>query len=164
MKTLTCNELVSFLNSRGGCCPVGLLTETEPKMLKTNNPNKDKRVVRVTRRNGFVGGSYENIVNNAQERQGEARNFEAEPLPWGEHAGRFFITHKGNMYLKFYPLASGCKGEDRWLVDGVEVDLSVVEPFLPKSGESKSGVPWRTIGLQNVKEITLDGETIALQN
>jgi hypothetical protein len=161
-KQMTRSELVNLLNSRGGCCPVGLLTETEPALKKTGNPNKGKKVVRVTRRNGFVGGSYESIVNNAQEREGEARNFEAMPLPWGEHRGRFFIEHKGQMYLKFFPLKSGCNGEDRWEVDGVAVDFSVIEPFLTKPSDSRSGVPWRVITLTNVKEVSLDGDVIRL--
>jgi len=108
-------------------------------------------------------GPYENIANNAKERRGEERDFEAEPLPWGQHAGRFFIEHKGNLYLKFFPTKSGCKGEDRWEIDGIEVDLTVIKPFLPKARPNKSGTPWRTIALNSIEEITLDGETIALK-
>ena len=160
---LTREELVAFLNGRGGCTAVGMKTRTSPKMLKTGNPNKDAKVERVTRRNGFVGGDYESIANNKLEREGEARSFEAMPLPWGEHRGRFFIEHKGNMYLKFFPTASGCKGEDRWELNGVEIDLSVVEPFLPKGGENRGGVPWRTIALTSIEELTVDGETIFLK-
>lgn len=159
---LTREALVEKLNARGGCCPVGLLTATEPRVRKTNNPHPV--VIRVTRRNAFIGGSYENIVNNAQERRGEARDFEAESLPWGEHAGRFMITHKGETYLAYYPVATGCKGEDKWLTpDGVELDFSTVEPFLPKSDPPASGVAWRTVKLSNIKEIILDGETITLK-
>jgi len=160
--TMTRQAFADLLNERGGCSPVGMLTRTEPRVRKTNNPNP--KVVRITRRNGFVGGSYENIANNKREREGGERDFEAESLPWGEHAGRFFIAHKGNLYLKFYPLASGCKGEERWETpDGVEVDLTVIQPFLPKARPGKSGTPWRTIGLNSIEEITLDGETIALK-
>lgn len=158
---MTREELVSHLNGRGGCTAVGLKTRTSPKLLKKNNPNPT--LFRETRRNGFVGGSYESIVNNKQEREGGERDFEAKPLPWGEHAGRFFITHKGSTYLKLFPTATGCKGEDRWVTpDGVEVDFSVVEPFLPKSS-SASGVEWRTIALTSIEEITVDGETITLK-
>lgn len=161
-KQMTRSEFAAHLNQRGGCTPVGLLTETEPVLRKKDNPNKDKKVVRITRRNGFVGGSYESIVNNLQEKQGGERTFEAEPLPWGRHLNRFFIEHKGVLYLKFFPLASGCNGEDRWEVDGVAVDFSVIEPFLPKTSESKSGVAWRVITLTNVKEVSLDGDVIRL--
>lgn len=161
--TMTQADFADLLNRRGGCTPVGLLTRTSPRMLKRGNPNANARVERVTRRNGFIGGDYESIANNARERKGEARDFEAEPLPWGQHAGRFFIEHKGNLYLKFFPTKSGCKGEDRWEIDGVEVDLTVIKPFLPKASPNKSGTPWRTIALSSIEEITLDGERIALK-
>lgn len=163
MTEMTREELVTFLNNRGGCTAVGLKTRTSPKMLKRGNPNANAKVERITRRNGFVGGSYESIVNNKQEREGGERDFEAKPLPWGQHAGRYFIEHKGSMYLKLFPTATGCKGEDRWEVDGVEVDLSVVQPYLPKSSPSASGVEWRTIALTSIEELTVDGETITLK-
>lgn len=160
--TMTQAAFADLLNSRGGCTPVGLLTRTSPRVKKTGNPHPE--VFRITRRNGFVGGDYESIANNKREREGGERDFEAEPLPWGQHQGRFFIEHKGNLYLKFFPTKSGCKGEDRWVTpDGVEIDLSVVEPFLPKARPNKSGTPWRTIALSSIEEITLDGETIALK-
>jgi len=160
--TMTQAAFADLLNSRGGCTPVGLLTRTQPKVLKRGNPNPV--VFRITRRNGFIGGDYESIANNALERKGEERDFEAEPLPWGQHAGRFFIEHKGRLYLKFFPTKSGCKGEDRWETpDGVEVDLTVIQPFLPKAREGRGGVPWRTIALDSIEEITLDGERIALK-
>jgi len=163
MKTMTRTGLVELLNARGGCFPVGILTKTQPKVRKTNNPNPE--ICRLTRRNVILGAAYESCVNNLQERQGGERSFESEPLPWGQHQGRFMIENKGKLYLAAYPVASGCKGEDKWLTpDGVEVDFSVVEPFLPKASDSKSGVAWRTFALENVLEITLDGETIALQN
>ena len=161
-ETMSRNDLVGLLNGRGGCCPVGLLTRTSPKVRKTGNPNPE--VFRITRRNGFVGGSYESIANNKQEREGGERDFEAMPLPWGEHAGRYFVAHKGQMYLKFYPMSSGCGGEDRWVTpDGVELDLSVVKPFLPEhKDEGRGGIPWRTIALTSIEEITVDGRTVSL--
>ncbi len=161
--TMSRNEFAALLNGRGGCTPVGLLTRTSPKVRKTGNPNPV--VFRITRRGGFIGGDYESIANNKNERQGEARDFEALPLPWGQHAGRFFIEHKGNLYLKFFPTANGCKGEDRWVTpDGVEIDLAVIQPFLPEAGEGRGGVPWRTIGMTSIEEVTIDGQTITLKD
>jgi hypothetical protein len=160
-ETMTRSGLVDLINAKGGAFPVGLLTKTQPKVRKTGNPYPE--ISRVTRRNMFLGASYESCVNNKQERQGGERDFEAESLPWGEHRGRFLIEHKGKTYLAAYPVASGCHGEDKWITpDGVEVDFSVVEPFLPKSNEPKSGVAWRTIALENILEVSLDGRTITL--
>lgn len=163
MKTITFEEFVARLNARGGCCPVTILTRTQPALRKTGNPFAERGVERIARRNGFVGGDYESIANNKQERAGEARDFEAMPLPWGQHAGRFFIEHKGARYLKFFPIQTGCAGVDEWRTcDGQPLTLDDVRPFLPKHHDAPSGVPWRTIALTNIEEIVIDGETLRL--
>lgn len=159
-ESLSRPEFARLLNERGGACPVTILTHTEPKLLKTGNPFST--VVRVTRRNGFIGGSYENIVNNAQEKQGGERDFEAESLPWGQHAGRFFITHKDNLYLKFFHQHGGVEGVDKWIADGVEVPVEQVQKFLPKHKDGEAGVAWRAIKLSNILEVVIDGKTIDL--
>jgi hypothetical protein len=139
MKTITRTSLVNLLNERGGATPVTILTVTEPKLRKTGNPFAKVGVERETRRNGFVGGSYESIANNKREREGGDRDFTAEPLPWGQHAGRFFITHKGQTYLKLFPVQTGVKATDSWRTkDGQPLSIDDVKPFLPKSGTSSS--------------------------
>ena len=163
MKTITRDECVAMLNARGGCCPVTILTRTQPALRKTGNPFAMRGVERIARRNGFVGGDYEAIANNQRERAGEARDFEALALPWGRHEGRFFIEHKGARYLKFFPVQNGCGGVDEWrTLDGQPLTLDDVRPFLPKTKEGPGGVPWRTISLANIEEIVIDGETLRL--
>lgn len=159
-QTITRNEFAALLDARGGCAPVGILTVTQPKMRKTGNPFSV--VSRICRRNGFVGGDYESIVNNKQEREGGERDFEAEPLPWGRHVSRFFIAHNGALYLKFFSRRAGVEGVDLWLADGKAVPEEAVQPFLSAHKESASGVAWRAIKLDNVQEVVMDGQTFSL--
>ena len=62
--------------------------------------------------------SYENAVNNRIEKQGGERNFVAQGLPFGQwFVPNFLISHKGEMYLRFYTFKGG-KLETTYFVDG----------------------------------------------
>lgn len=160
--TMTRDEFARLLSERTGAFAVGLKTRTEPRVRKTNNPNPT--VVRVTRRNGFLGGDFESCTNNLRERQGGERDFTAQPLPWGEHLNRYLIGHKGALYLKVFPVATGCKGEDRWETpEGKALDFDAeVKPFLPETKQDENKAAWRTIALKSIEEVTMDGAVITL--
>lgn len=50
-----------------------------------------------------IGTSYENAVNNRNERINGSRDFVAEPLPWGQwEIVNKVIVNKGNYYLRYY--------------------------------------------------------------
>jgi len=155
-------DFAEMLAKRTGAFPAGMLTKTQPKVRKTGNPFPN--IVRTTRRNVFLGGSYESIVNNAQERQGGERDFTAQELPWGKAVNRFFIAHKDRLYLRYFPVASNCKGEETWTTsEGIQVPYEAIQPFLAESKPSNEvGVSWRTVALDNVHEVTMDGDEIAL--
>lgn len=160
-QVMTRSCFVEYLSKCKGAFPAGMLTVTEPKARKTGNPYPGAK--RETRRNVFLGGSYESIVNNAQEKAGDSRDFVAQPLPWGESINAFLIGNKGKLYLRYFPIKSGCKGQDRWTHNGAEICVEAVQPFLYTSAPSNdAGVEWRTVSLDNVQEISLNGETVKL--
>ena len=160
-QVMTRECFVAFLSKQKGAFPVGLLTVTEPKARKTGNPFIGAK--RETLRNVFLGGSYESIVNNAQEKAGDSRDFVAQPLPWGESINAFLIGNKGKLYLRYFPVKSGCKGQDKWTHNGAEIPVESVQPFLYTSAPSnEAGVEWRTVGLDNVMEVSIKGESIKL--
>jgi hypothetical protein len=50
-----------------------------------------------------IGTSYENAVNNRNERINGSRDFVAESLPWGQwEIINKVIVNKGNYYLRYY--------------------------------------------------------------
>ncbi len=50
-----------------------------------------------------IGTSYENAVNNRNERINGSRDFVAESLPWGQwEIVNKVIVNKGNYYLRYY--------------------------------------------------------------
>lgn len=158
MRNISRNALVELIKSTNKTGPAGIITRTEPKMRKTNNPHYGA-IFRVVQRNVFLGADYQNSTNNKLEREGKERDFESGSLPWGQHDGRFFILHKnGKRYLKFFPQKNV---REVWLnSEGQEVDKSEIEPFLYKP--SYTIVPWRTVALDNVVEIKFNGEHYVL--
>lgn len=165
MKTvITKQDFAGLLRERGGAFPVSILTRTEPKLKKKGNPYADRGVVRITKRNGFVGGDYESIANNKREKDGGERDFEAASLPWGRHLDRFFIEHREALYLKFFPIRAAVEGVDEWQTsDGQPVPFDAIAPFLPKREPNESGIQWRAISLRNIIEATLNGQEYVIR-
>lgn len=99
MQTITHKKLVEIIANSTGAMPVGLLTETDARALKTGNPfGEITKRVRVV---AFVGANYEKAVNREAERQGGIGGFKAEKRPWGEWlVPNKLATHKGETYLR----------------------------------------------------------------
>lgn len=87
------------------------------------------------------------------------KDYKAQPLPWGqwydaEH--RYFIEHKGNMYLRCTAIHSPfVKVKTKYYVDGVEVSKEKAEALCPKSEFTASGTEFTvfTIKLDNILAI-----------
>jgi len=158
MTTITRQEFYELLSGMDAGTPVGIVTLTEPRMRKTGNPYVGN-CQRLAKRNGFIGCEYESCANNAMERAGLPRDFVAGPLPWGERDGRYFIQHKGNKYLRFYPVPGTT--QDRWqTMDGTEIDKTDIEEFLYSSKDNP--VPWRTVRLDHLMSCNVAGEQYTL--
>lgn len=173
---ISLDQLREIVVERKGATFVEIVTNTEPKMRKTGNPYYG-RVRRIARRNGMLGTSYENDVNNQRHREnqplddeGQVEPFVAEAL-WkgkGQHVGPNLARHTetGEEYLVFFPARRDAQGnpiadEDQWLIDGNPVPKETIEPYLVAGNSEKQQVtrkiPWRTIGLSNVRQIKIDG-------
>lgn len=181
MKIITSTKLTEMLLNYTGSTFVTLVTATEPKMnqkhrdTKAPNPFLGRRVSRMAQRHCILGASYENVVNHQRAREGHPVEFKAESL-WngaGEHleGSRNLVRHKstGKLYLVFYPHREDSVMQDTWTVDGKEVDQAELAPYLPstsgsKRQETEREVPWRTVALENVVQITIYGETYMISH
>lgn len=72
------NNLVSFVESLSKGTLSTIITNTEPRMRKTNNPLFGRVRKQTTVNHVVVGVSYENSVNNKSERVGGGEHIEAE--------------------------------------------------------------------------------------
>ena len=138
---------------------VSLRTKTQCKLLAASKTKFPKGVSKIATRNGIIGASYENSVNNSLRREGEVPDFKAESL-WkgrGRSISKFLVenteTHK--QYLKFLPRTNpdGHNITKSIYVDnatGLEIDYSEIQPFMPSYSANTSGVNWQVIELTNV--------------
>lgn len=138
---------------------VSLRTKTQCKLLAASKVRFPKGVSKIATRNGIVGASYENAVNNSLKREGEVPDFKAESL-WkgrGRSISKFLVenteTHK--QYLKFLPRTNpeGHNVTKSIYIDnatGLEIDYSEIQPFMPSYSGNASGVNWQVIELANV--------------
>ena len=156
-------EKVNFILSlKKGLFGNKVVTLTEPKMLKRNNPfiaNGDS-VQKITYYNNIgLGLSYENSTNNKLERMGEERNFEAEKpkgMVWDSYP--FILRSEKNpqqkyLRMQFYANTS-CKS--LYLVNGriaTPKQIETIKEFLPKSNSSDSLIKVVSVKLENVVKI-----------
>mgnify|MGYP000154895923 CR=1 FL=1 len=179
MKIITVRKLAEMLTNFSGASMVSIVTATAPKMNKRHretkevNPFLGKEVLRTAHRHGMLGASYEQAVINRRENEDHPRpeSFTADKL-WngaGEHVegSKTLVRHKetGKLYMVFYPSARPSVKADAWTVDGEEVAGETLVPFLPpvaegsKRQETSERVAWRTIALENVRQLVVGGET-----
>lgn len=182
MKIISSQNLVQLLLSQKGATFATVVTSTEPSMNKKNrdtgmaNPFLGRRVRRVADRRVMLGASYENAVKNRREREGHDNpsEFRAESL-WngaGEsvEGSRIVVRHRttGKLYVVFYPYRSDSVAQDLWTVDGTTVPVSELAPYLPpparSSGrqETENPVAWRVVALENIAQVTMNGETLTI--
>lgn len=163
-KILTREQLVELLHQKKGATFVTITTVTIPKLLKEGNPLY-KKVEKIARRNGITGASYQQCVRNRQEKEGLEPNFEAEPLPWGEHDGPYLVKHKGKYYLKYRASDNNLEEVFRRIDNREIISKDLVTPFYPVK-TSRQGVEkpvgWITPSIENIRQISIFGESFEL--
>lgn len=171
MQTITHQRLAELLAAMPGARPVGILADVDARARKTGNPFGT--VVKTVRAVGFVGAEYKSAVIREGGRQGEAPEFKADPLPWGEWLiPNRVIAHKGALYMRTQTTPGmrrhqparvlGYKGER-----GESLTREQVAPFLPPDRESakqqgaglQETVWVRTYAFSSIKRVRLNGQT-----
>lgn len=155
-----------FLANLNGAKIVSLRTKTDVKMLAASRQKFPKGISKIAVRNGIIGASYENAVNNQLEREEKLPEFQAESL-WkgkGRSVSSFLVEHceTKEQYLKFLPKTNsiGNNITKSIYVDnatGLEIEQSEFSEFMPKGGYSVSNVQgtekeikWQVIAIKNV--------------
>ena len=92
-KKITQQELLTLLMNVEKPTFTNIVSEVFPKMNKTGNPYFGK-VVKKSKGNYFIGGSYEDMVNNRMEKEGMEPTFESKECSVGEHISKCVLTDK----------------------------------------------------------------------
>jgi hypothetical protein len=158
-KIITRGELTAILAAVKGVTFSTIVTRTEPKLLKTNNPFTG--IKKVSRVNVTIGFNYQNSVNNQRQREGSDTDFESLPRKWGERIkGTPLVSHNGNMYLE----AKVEKTLDHMYINthGQNIPDDLIAPFLPKHGETRQEldkeVILRDYKIDSIIGIKINGE------
>ena len=134
-------EIISA-NLRAGQFGYTITTATEPKMNKTGNPFYGRVQKISVYENAMLGCSYENIVNNRREAEGNTADFEAQAPKGKLIFNKFFyqsLKDESIFYLKiiFYKKQTSVKSS--YLVDGraaTDDEIKAFEVFMPKPSSS----------------------------
>jgi hypothetical protein len=141
----------------------GLQTLTDARAKKTDNPFKNKIVLKESQLLVNVGFHYSNSLVNQAKRENVSTDFDVQPRKWGIRLPNSpLVEHKGNYYLE-------AKVENVFQtrftdVDGNELDKQDVLPFLPKKRESatqdrlEKKVYLRDFKLASIQKFAFDGK------
>lgn len=163
MKLLTQKEIVHLITNLSGAKPIGIEAETDAKARKTGNPFGV--ILKRSRSVGFVGARYGSAVERQQLREGEAPDFDAAPLPWGNWlVPNKLIEHKGKLYLRTQTAPGQRERQSAKVLSyrgesGQFLSKEDVKPFLP---EKQFSVKQEAAGL--VKEKQIEVRNFALDN
>lgn len=153
-KELNHEELKDLIANTNGAALVGMVCETEEKLLKTNNPFGP--ILKRIRTVGIVGADYEQAINNQLDKQGIKDSFESSNLPWGKWLiPNKIIEHKGQLYLRTQTTPSARRKipvkvlSYRDINSGRYVNAEDIKPFKP--AKSVSGKQ-EMVGLENAEE------------
>ena len=141
------NTIKDFVNNiNKGTFGIQMVSVTEPKMNKRNNPYYG-RVQKITYMlNVMLGYNYENVVNNQLAREGKVANFVAD-APKGREWDMFPYILKSTsdseqMYLRT-TMGKVTKVKSIYIIDGKiasDNEVIAIKSFMPKSnGNTNQG-------------------------
>lgn len=145
METKNFNSVIEFVkNVSRGTFGISLITLTEPKMRKTNNPYFGRVHKATYLTNVALGYNYENSVNNRLDRKGLETDFQAEKpkgKSWDEYP--YILKSDKDASIKYLrcTMRQNTKAKSVYILDGkIVTDASVeaeIKGFIPTSSTSK---------------------------
>ena len=155
-------SLENILQGVQGCQPVSIDIVTDPRMTKTNNPYLG--TMKHNTINGLIGFNYTNSVNNQLAREGQEKDFEAQPRKWGERKGKLvYHTTKDGENKIYIEVKVQSSGEPVFMFNDTEISKSLIEHYLPKhkkpatqDGIDKEVVV-RDVSFDSIRAIRVDG-------
>ena len=155
-------ELVQILSNIEKPTFCNIVTETVPKMRKTNNPFFG-RIVKLNETRILIGTNYENRVNNNLSKENKETDFVVSKNNVGEHFSKcvLFNENTQKFYLQ-YERFDEIKPKTTYLCDGQPIEKSQFDMFLQISNYSNQGldreVKILSVTVNNIKEMSLNGK------
>ncbi len=163
-KKITHEELLVLLMNVDRPTFTNVVSQVIPKMNKTGNPYFGK-VVKKSKGNYFIGGTYEDMVNKRMVTEGMEPTFESKECSVGQKVeGSKCLQYNDNTkkhYLQYFIFPTS-KPKSTFEFEGNEIDKQLFESFMVKKSE-KSRQPQenkhqpQSLTTTNIKEISLNG-------
>lgn len=154
--------LVNLLLERKGCCFVGLTCQFDlnqnKKMYTKDNPFLQNKVVKVVDCTLLVNFDYDKALQNRSDGTESA----TDGPTWQQRV----VLNNSTRGLTIGDSGVYICGElrsqnERFFVDGVEISKDDIKEFLRERQRSQL-VNWKTIKIDNITRITIDGETYSV--
>ena len=161
-KKITHEELLVLLMNVEKPTFTNVVSEIFPKMNKTGNPYFGK-LVKKSKGNYFIGGSYEEMVKTRMEKEGMEPTFESKECSVGTHISKC-VQYNDNTkkhYLQYFTFETS-KPKSTFEFEGNEIDKQLFESFMVKKSENSrqpqdnKHTP-QSLTITNIKEISLSG-------
>lgn len=142
---------------------VNMVTKTLVKMNKTDNIYYNK-ILKTTNGNYFIGGTYEDMVNERMKKEGIQPTFVSESNSVGEHTSQCVLfNEKTNLYYLQYFVFSNSIHEVNYDYNGNWIDRNVFRSFeVKRSGTSRQPQNNKhsvlSVKINNIKEMSLNGQ------
>jgi len=168
--SITQTELINILNGIEKPTFCNLLTETIVKMNKGKtkegsiepNPYFDK-VVKIKSGNFLIGSEYEKRVIVNDEKEGGEGDFKSQESKVGKHISRCVLfNEKKNRYYLSLERFPEVKPKVEYLFEGNTIDKVIFDKWITDSNNYQNQpqerkVEWTTLMLENIREISLNG-------
>lgn len=142
---------------------VNMVTKILVKMNKTDNIYHNK-IYKTTNGNYFIGGTYEDMVNERMKKEGMTPTFVSESNSVGEHLSQCVLfNEKTNLYYLQYFVFNNSIHDVNYEFNGNWIDRELFRSFEIKRSES-SRQPQEnkhrvlSVKINNIKEMSLNGQ------
>lgn len=153
MKTINQEELFNLLAEVQSATPCGISFFTNARAKKTDNPYGN--IYKLNKINCFIGGKYENAVNNALVRRGQVPGFEVSERTWGGKITPCLVQKGDKTYLAAQVLKALPTYWYRKNGILTLIDKEKIKEFLPADIEEL--VKYREYSLDNLVAINFGG-------
>lgn len=173
MKQVTAQQFAEILLAKslrpGMATFVHIKTLTDARLRKTGNPFPN--VAKLTEMTVILNTEYASGVKNQLKREDKdaatyVPGVNTMPLEFGPN-NNFIGSFKGKFAIQYRPFDNS-RPTVQYLNEGKLIAKEVIEPFLPKKNEkpneegrqgTEKEIMWRKTYVENILEMTIDGET-----
>lgn len=148
------NEIKSFIEMYGVAnCSISMnsTVKMNKKHRDTKEPNPYVTLTKQSNISGIIGVEYEEETNIQREVNDKEANFKAQELPWGQWAQfPYLIENKGSYYIR---ITHPEYDKVVYSLDGLEVDKSVIIPYIAPPSEKETEIKVLTVNIENIGSI-----------